>query len=164
MGVPADMYIIGSAARTTAQGGTQLDRLMDGIGRLLYVSGCSLRSVETRLSLTKIKYYIDQGLPVMWTLSSTQTFNDKVNAWNEKRAEVQDQDRWLEICAEEEKYIQDRNEPPMQAGHMCLIIGYNEVSEEICISDSWGEEFARRWVLIEEAATVSRDIFYVISW
>ena len=30
--------------------------------------------------------------------------------------------------------------------HICMIIGYNEATQEIAVSDSWGARFERRWV------------------
>jgi len=164
MGVSADMYIIGAAAGTARQsdGGTYLDELLGGIGRILYVAGCKLREVKTRMSLVKIRYYLDQGLPVMWTLSSTPEFNEAVNRWTEKRRRT-DREAWPSVCEVERKYVR-KGTIPFSHGHMCLITGYNETTGELRISDSWGAEFEERWLLIEEAMRVAGDRFYVISW
>ena len=49
-------------------------------------------------------------------------------------------------------------------GHVCLIIGYNKLTGEVALSDSWGPSFAERWVTCEEAKDVSQDAFYVIQF
>jgi hypothetical protein len=37
-----------------------------------------------------------------------------------------------------------------------MIIGYNRETGEIAISDSWGPEFAERWLTLEEAEAISQ--------
>jgi hypothetical protein len=50
-------------------------------------------------------------------------------------------------------------------GHICLIIGYNQQTGEIAISDSWGPRFAERWVRAREAQKVSSgSMMNVIKW
>ena len=43
-----------------------------------------------------------------------------------------------------------------------MIVGYNEKTGEIGVSDSWGPSFALRWVHIEEAAKVSAETLFII--
>lgn len=45
-----------------------------------------------------------------------------------------------------------------------LIVGYNETTGEIAISDSWGAYAEERWMLAEEAALISQDYLMVIKW
>ena len=39
---------------------------------------------------------------------------------------------------------------------MCLIIGYNLKTKEICVSDSWGDYAAEQWISFEDALYVSQ--------
>ena len=41
-------------------------------------------------------------------------------------------------------------------GHVCLLIGCNRRTGELATSDSWGPEFAERWITVEEARALSQ--------
>jgi hypothetical protein len=45
-----------------------------------------------------------------------------------------------------------------------MIIGYNEQTGELAVSDSYGPGFEERWITAEEAAAVSQGLFYVIEF
>lgn len=60
--------------------------------------------------------------------------------------------------------IGDRMRTDTQNGHMCMIIGYNAATGEIAISDSWGPQFAERWMTVEEANAISQRQFTVVNW
>jgi hypothetical protein len=49
-------------------------------------------------------------------------------------------------------------------GHACMIIGYNEETEEIATSDSWGPEFEERWMTVEEAEAISQGTMQILKW
>jgi hypothetical protein len=34
---------------------------------------------------------------------------------------------------------------------VCLIVGYNEETQELAVSDSWGARYERRWVPVPVA-------------
>jgi hypothetical protein len=44
-----------------------------------------------------------------------------------------------------------------------MIIGYNSKTDEIAISDSWGPQFAERWITTDEANAISQNEFTVIE-
>jgi hypothetical protein len=46
---------------------------------------------------------------------------------------------------------------------MCIVIGYNEKTGELAVSDSWGPQFADRWVTEEEAVAVTEGSLMVIN-
>jgi hypothetical protein len=48
--------------------------------------------------------------------------------------------------------------------HICMIIGYNDETKEIAISDSWGPEFSERWITEEEANMISNGQVFLVSW
>jgi hypothetical protein len=43
-----------------------------------------------------------------------------------------------------------------------MIIGYNEATQEIAVSDSWGPSFERRWVPISVANWASNGGIFMI--
>ncbi len=60
----------------------------------------------------------------------------------------------------------EHSEDTGTGGHICLIIGYNNSTGEIAISDSWGPRFAERWVPAPAAQKVTNqyDSMNVIKW
>jgi hypothetical protein len=77
---------------------------------------------------------------------------------------VTDWGRWLEVLKPARRDARRYKFDQAISGHMCLIIGYNAATAELAISDSWGPEFAERWLTIEEARHLDQGKFYVISW
>lgn len=47
--------------------------------------------------------------------------------------------------------------------HLCMIIGYNETSNELAVSDSWGANYTIRWIHVDEAEAVNNGGGYVID-
>ena len=43
-----------------------------------------------------------------------------------------------------------------------MIIGYNEATQEIAVSDSWGARFERRWVPVSVADWASQGGVFMI--
>ena len=47
--------------------------------------------------------------------------------------------------------------------HMCLIIGYNRETNEIAVSNSWGDaHIAPLWIPMKAASKVSREVLVFI--
>ena len=162
MGIPGDMYVLAAAWDSDDGGGTFLEPMKKGVGRILYLAGASLSEQKTRISIGKLKSYIDKGKPVMWVLSSTPEFKETANKATEKRKAIGNWSEWDDQLKIRKKQLKFMN-PSQSYGHMCLIIGYNEKTGEIAISDSWGEKYAERWVLAKEAEIVSRGHLFIIN-
>ena len=45
-----------------------------------------------------------------------------------------------------------------------LIIGYNQTTNEIAISDSWGQSMAERWIYAPTATRVNQGSLFYLSW
>jgi hypothetical protein len=45
-----------------------------------------------------------------------------------------------------------------------MIIGYNKITGEVAVSDSWGPEYEERWILGVEATQVSQGTMTVIGF
>jgi hypothetical protein len=52
---------------------------------------------------------------------------------------------------------------PSAGGHQRMIIGYNDKTGEIAISDSWSKAFAIRWMTLQEAKAINAGQEYVIA-
>ncbi|HQZ27462.1 MAG TPA: C39 family peptidase [Verrucomicrobiales bacterium] len=159
LGIPADMYLLAMAGETQAGGGTSVDVLLNNIGTDIKRKGRSFEIEGGELKLRDLKKSIDGGIPVMWALFSTKEFNETANeriplrkdSWESYKSTVA-------AAAANPSLIPDNN-----SGHVVIIIGYNEETNEIAFSDSWGERYTERWITLPEAEQVSQKRFYVIG-
>lgn len=162
MGVPVDMYVLAMAGQSGAGGGTSIVAIANGAKDAVSRGGRKLESVSLKIDVASVSKYIDRGLPIMWTMSSTKAYNEIADARTKKRADMTDAAAWKKALAESRK-----GQKPLQLsrteGHMCMIVGYNKETGEIAVSDSWGPEFEERWILGAEANQVSFGMCMVIG-
>lgn len=160
LGIPADMYLLAMAGETQAGGGTSVDLLLSNIGSDIKRKGRSFDIETGELKMRDIKRSIDDGIPIMWALYSTAEFNDTAS----ERTQLRKSEPWgayrdlVTTAAAEAVLPADRSR-----GHVVIIIGYNEETNEIAFSDSWGERYLERWITIPEAEQVSQNRFYIID-
>lgn len=162
-GVAADMYLLATLA-TTGGGGTNTRKLYDEVAFTTRSKGSrTARELDFRsLSPSKIKKYIDKGVPLLWQMCSLPTYNMTANQRTATRRSVKDWSAYAAKIAEEA----ENNLPNLQAKgnyHICMIIGYNEATNEIAVSDSWGKRYSIRWVHVDEAEAVSNKSGFVID-
>jgi hypothetical protein len=162
MGVPADMYVLAMAGQTGKGGGTSCDAIAAGARQAIIFSGRSIENISLRIDPVSVARYIDRGLPIMWAMFSTSEFNKAANSRRKARAEMCDPDAWKKQLGEARRAAR-RFRLERETGHVCMIIGYNKQTGEIAVSDSWGPEYAERWVTPEEASAVSQRAFQVIN-
>jgi hypothetical protein len=55
-----------------------------------------------------------------------------------------------------------KSSKPGSNHHLCMIIGYNEATQEIAVSDSWGPKFELRWVPVSIANWASSGSLFMI--
>lgn len=140
LSIPADMYQLALIGNTDIGGGTYAGDMIDATQHLLAVNGRSLKDVGSDLEIDTVAEYIDEGMPIMWSFTSSPRF--QLNATkNTLLRNGKDLTR-----DEEEEILQNSG----TGGHICLIIGYNKATDEIAISDSWGPAFAERWIRIDD--------------
>jgi len=162
LGVPADMYILANAGETGFGGGTSVNQLLEGVGRHIRNKGRSFDTWEGELKMRELAKYIDKGVPIIWTLFSTEEFNDTANKRTKERAGVADWAAWkTKVTGEAASNPLRKNKT---SGHVVLIIGYNKDTNEIAFSDSWGERYKERWITLNEAEMVSQQYFYVVGF
>ena len=162
-GVPSDMYLLATLA-TTGGGGTNTSKLYQEVAfTTRSKGGRTARQIELRsLAPSKIKRYIDKGVPILWQMCSLPGYNQIANSRTRSRKAVKD---WAQYSAKIRANA-EKNAPKLKAKgnyHICMIIGYNEETNEIAVSDSWGKNYAIRWVHVEEAEAVSNRNGFVID-
>ena len=162
-GVPADMYLLATLA-TVGGGGTNTAKLYYEVAfTTRSKGGRTAREISLKsLSPSKIKRYIDKGIPVLWQMRSLSRYNQIANARTRARHSVKN---WPAYSAQIAQAA-EKNAPLLQTRanhHICMIIGYNEATNEIAVSDSWGLRYAIRWIHMAEAEAVSNRSGFVID-
>ncbi len=162
LGVPADMYILANAGQTNFGGGTSVSTLLEGMAPQIRNKRRSFDTWKGELKMKEIAKYIDKGVPLMWTLCSTDKFNETANKRTKERKDITDWAAWKTKVTEESA----NNALPKdkESGHVVLIIGYNKDTNEIAFSDSWGERYKERWITLPEAEQISLQSFYVVGF
>jgi hypothetical protein len=161
MGIPADMYVLAMAGGTRPGGGTSAHDIAWAVRDAVTAAGRRMGSPTVKLSPEGVAKYIDEGLPIMWAMFSTAEFNAAADARMGPRKGMTEPDAWAASLESARKAAKDWTDDP-EAGHVCMIVGYNEKTGELAVSDSWGPHFAERWITPEEAQAVSQDNCYVI--
>jgi len=163
MAIPADMYALAMAGDTGAGGGTSVAGITAGAREAVTRGGRRLDPESAKLSVRTIKKSIDRGLPVMWTMFSMRDVNNAMNARMKDRASMTDPVTWS-ASLEPVKKAAKKIATDQKSGHMCMIIGYNEKTGELAVSDSWGPSYAERWITEEEAVAVTQGPLMVINF
>ena len=154
MNVPADMYLLATAA--TTQTGTNTSKLADDCKRIVRSKARRIKELELDqdLDIRHVKSFIDKGVPMLWQMCSLEQYNAIVNQRTEERGKVKDVEAWGEDLADEAERVESALSM-RDNHHICMIIGYNESTGEIAVSDSWGPRYELRWVHVDIAKTVT---------
>lgn len=150
-GIPADMYMLAMLGNTGIGGGTGIKKLRNQVARYIEQHGLRMRRLSSTLTIKRIAQNIDRGVPMIWTMSSSETFNEYANDYTRERH----QDMVEFILPERESTTYP---------HMLLVTGYNEAEEAIAISDSWGPKYEERWIPISLANQYDVDGLNIIDF
>ncbi|MCW1923645.1 C39 family peptidase [Luteolibacter arcticus] len=145
-GIEADMYLLAMVGKSGMGGGTSVEFLLEEIRQQVRTKGRRTKDERVKeLRVRDVKRYLDQGVPVMWTMRSLDGYNKIANANTSKRKTITDWTQWAkEIAVEAETLAKTESEQDNH--HICMIVGYNEATNELAVSDSWGASYERRWV------------------
>ena len=163
MQVPADMYLLATIA-TSPGGGTSTRALADEAKRIIRSKARRIKELELSedLSIRTVSTYIDKGVPILWQMASLKKYNDIANKRTKEREGIEDFDGWAtEIAEEAEKVVPSL--VPDSNYHICMIVGYNEATNELAVSDSWGPRYELRWVHLDIAKAVRTAGGFVVD-
>jgi hypothetical protein len=163
-GIPADMYDLAAAGGTRFGGGTDIAQIVQALERTVRQHGRRLEVVRLNPSAPALARYIDEGRPVLWAMSSTPSFNALAGAYTKERAAVAADPDALKTFAAERRRLGATLAPEPGAAHLCLLIGYNRVTGELAFSDSWGPDFAERWLPAAAVQAVSSGEVWVLNF
>ena len=164
LGIPADMYVLAMAAGSS-QEGTNLDAMVENVDSLVTSYHRRIDTFPGDLDMRMIAKYIDNGLPIMWTCLIHAPFEKAISQRKEARGKVTDWSAWASQLETQDKaeIPEEITGTPPVGGHQRMIIGYNNKTGEIAISDSWSKEFAIRWMTLREANAINAGQSYVIG-
>jgi hypothetical protein len=162
MQIPADMYMLAMAGQTNIGGGTSLRNLINAVERYIHSQSRKMEQLQESISIRTVRKYIDKGLPLIWTMHSSDAYNQYANQRTQARKAVQDWKTWATTCKIDARAT-ELSKDPMSA-HACLITGYNQATGEIAVSDSWGSAYNERWISAKQAEQVSQGHLYLISF
>ncbi len=149
-----DMHKIASVCKTQVGGGTTIDSVMTDFRNVSNSFKLRMANVGS-FSMNAIANMIDKGIPVFWTMFSTDEYTKRMIENSQLRTK-EDFDSYLKIIKKQEKLNRKLEGP-----HVCLIIGYNKKSKELAVSNSWGEKFTITWVRFSDAKIVGRNCFVI---
>lgn len=161
MGIPSDMYVLAMDAQTGDGGGTVIENILKSTEKRVVAAGRRFSSPRIPPRVASISRYIDRGLPLIWTMTlDYELFSNAV-----RRTAVRT--TLPEALPKKPGAGAARARPPKNSGkggepHVCLIVGYNASTGEICVSNSWrGGEFT--WITEPEADQLSLGSFVVVE-
>ncbi len=162
MGLEADMYLLAMVGQSQAGGGTSVELLLDNVRHQVLSKGRRIKDESLKeLRIRDVKRYIDEGVPIMWRLCSMSSYNEVADKNTAARAKVTDWKTYTTDIAASSSEFGKMPKPESQY-HLCMIIGYNEATQEIAVSDSWGPSFERRWVPVSVANWASNGGIFMI--
>ena len=164
MEIPADMYLLAMAGNTGLGGGTHTPSLVKSVQQEVWSAGRTFKALRGHPSLRELSRFIDDGVPVLWGLHSTKSFNRIANERTAARKTV-DTKEWSARMKKAAKTAASLAKPGVDdSRHVCIIHGYNKETEEIAFTDSWGKRYRERWITAVEAELFSQGRCWVIEY
>ena len=165
MNIPADMYELATTA-TYAGGGTNTTLLADNCKHIIRSKSRRIRELklEKDLKIKNIKHFINKGIPILWQMRSLNSYNALINQKTAQRRKVTDFRTWASSIKKEAQQLSSKFKSQEVNHHICMIIGYNEKTQELAVSDSWGLGYELRWVHIDIAQSVTSPGGFVIDF
>lgn len=163
LGIPADMYLLAMAANTDPGGGTSVPDVIAAVHRTAKRHGRDVTILTGKPEISALAKWIDQGVPVLWAINTSDQIDDMVNARTRERHNVADWAEWKESLKNARRGARQLSRSGSD-GHVCLITGYNAETAEIALSDSWGPGYEERWLTEEEAGAISQGSMAVVAW
>ena len=95
-------------------------------------------------------------MPVMWCMYVNDSLSQAALHSKKYRTDAKSPKEWL-------KSIRKQKVKRGGGAHMCLIVGYNEDTMEIAVSNSWGDgELTPAWIKLRSALRVSQGLTLVL--
>jgi hypothetical protein len=165
--VPADMYVLAMLGNSGMGGGTNLLAIRAGVNDYVGSYGRRIETANVPLDVAHIGKFIDQGLPLMWACFVLKNVEENIDLHTAQRKTVTDWESYKAGLQDADKTLVplNWNDPEVYGhGHMRMIIGYNEQTNELAISDSWGDRYTARWMTVKEGQTTTQNDLEYVQW
>ncbi|MBR6798137.1 MAG: C39 family peptidase [Opitutales bacterium] len=149
-----DMHKIAELAGTGVGGGTSLSATVRGLAPVVKKNKLAFSS--QKLSLSKVRQSVDRGVPLIWAMYSTPEYEDRMTGQTSERTAAVGAPAWAKRLSAMED-LEFSPEEARKSAHVCLIIGYNMKTKELCVSNSWGDFAKEHWVRFRDAELVSQS-------
>ena len=88
MGLEADMYLLAMVGQSSAGGGTSVELLLQNVRSQVYRKGRRTKDEPMKqLRIRDLRRYLDQGIPIMWTMYSVDSYNNIADAKHRQTGE-----------------------------------------------------------------------------
>jgi len=162
-GVPGDMYTLSRIGSSGFGGGTWGPNIAQQLDDTLHNYGRHFESLTLdTLDVLAIHRYIDQGIPIFWSINPTGY--DAVDQRYALADRDKEWDRWKSLLPAADAAAAKAPQADREFGHQVLIIGYNSETKELAWTDPWGRQTTERWMLVSEAQKMTLGEYYTISW
>lgn len=156
-GIHADMHHLAKMADTDRDDGTSTDKMLDEIKTLRKKANLKMK-IFSDVSVKSVAKHIDKGHPVMWMMYSTSKLQQVYSFSRMNRQKAASPDEWKRAL--KKVSVSSSTEGP----HALLIIGYNKHTDEIAVSNSWGNaHIAPLWIPVKVARKVSQEYLVVFE-
>ena len=153
----AGMHKLAEVAGSSAKGGTTVSDLLKAVKPLRRRTGLQYGE-NADLRLVWVARYVDAGIPIFWCMHSTADYNRLRLENTLLRTKCSDPREWKKKLKRQKGLRECSGD-----NHICLIIGYNRQTDEIAVSNSWGERENRpSWVPIKAAQQAGMGIQFVL--
>ena len=150
LGIPADSQLLGM------QGFAGIDGVMTGFEECLRPRGLRWARFPQAIRPTNLKRSIDLGLPLLWSVWDAPLVEETINDRTIQRAGTADPQLWQEALKGWRKLAKRQSVPPAAASRPCWIVGYNELTDEIAISDCSGlPQRTLQWLTLPDVDLLS---------
>ena len=150
-----NMHQLADSADTGRGGGTYFSSIVGSLNSFCRNFGLKTHKCG-ELEMDSLKKYISRGMPVMWCMYVNASLAEAAAYSKKYRAEAKSPKEWL-------KSIRRQKVKSGGGAHMCLIVGYNEETMEIAVSNSWGDkELTPAWIKLKSALRVSMGMSLVL--
>ncbi len=145
-----DMHKIAELSGTQIGGGTSVQEMINALAPV--VKKNRLEFATQKLTFNKIRQSVDRGVPMIWTMFSTPEYMSRMRKISIARQDGADPATHAKRLSTLAPLAAEKSN-----AHICLIIGYNAKTKEICVSNSWGESADKLWVRFDDALLVAQD-------
>jgi len=164
MEIPADMYLLAMSGSTGLGGGTVVSVLVNSVQKEVWGAGRTFKTLQAQPNFRDLQKFLDEGVPVLWGMHSTEWFNDTADRRTALRRST-DAESWKKIVEKAADKVADLPKPHRSENlHICIIHGFNKETEEIAFTDSWGPRFVERWIGLAEAEHFSHGMCWLIEY